>query len=58
MTPANKLQISGSDFKQTYDFWQFHFHWGVNDNEGTEHFLDSRKGPLEVLQLKKYFYKA
>ncbi|OWA53230.1 putative Carbonic anhydrase 7 [Hypsibius exemplaris] len=31
-----------------YDFRQFHFHWGSNDTQGSEHTVDGRQYPLEV----------
>lgn len=40
--------ITGSDFSGTYNLSQFHFHWGFNFFQGSEHLIDSQKFPLEV----------
>lgn len=31
-----------------YQLAQFHFHWGPNDKEGSEHTVDGKQYPLEV----------
>jgi hypothetical protein len=28
--------------------WQFHFHWGKNDNEGSEHLVDGKSYAAEL----------
>ncbi|RNA10052.1 carbonic anhydrase 4-like [Brachionus plicatilis] len=40
--------ITGSDFGDKYYLNQFHFHWGFNIFQGSEHLLDYQKFPLEV----------
>ncbi len=40
--------ISGSDFTTIYSFVNFHFHWGYNQYEGSEHYINERKFPLEM----------
>jgi carbonic anhydrase len=43
--------ISGSDFKgQVYYLKQFHFHWGYNIWQGSEHYINNEKFPAEVNQ--------
>lgn len=36
---------------KSYQLAQFHFHWGRNDSEGSEHTVDGKMYPLEVMQL-------
>ncbi|XP_066911154.1 uncharacterized protein [Clytia hemisphaerica] len=31
-----------------YELAQFHFHWGINDTQGSEHTVDGKEYPLEV----------
>ncbi|RNA10125.1 carbonic anhydrase 4-like, partial [Brachionus plicatilis] len=40
--------IQGSDFTENYTFVNFHFHWGNNINEGSEHLLERKQFPLEI----------
>ena len=40
--------MRGSDFTEQYTLLQFHFHWGENDYQGSEHYLNGDKYPLEV----------
>lgn len=42
------LSVKGSDFEYDYELLQFHFHWGQNDYQGSEHYIDSDKFPLEM----------
>jgi carbonic anhydrase len=42
------LRIDGSDFAEAFRLLQFHFHWGENDFQGSEHTINGRKFPLEV----------
>jgi carbonic anhydrase len=42
------LSVNGSDFTEQYTLLQFHFHWGENEYQGSEHFLNGDKYPLEV----------
>ena len=46
-TPEN-ITVSGGGLPGTYILEQFHFHWGVNDSEGSEHRIDSRVYAMEV----------
>ena len=46
--------MTGSDFNDTYNLIRFHFHWGENNFQGSEHYLDGDKFPLEVI-LKNWF---
>ena len=40
--------ITGSDYTKPYYFVNFHFHWGYNEYEGSEHFINGYKYPLEM----------
>jgi hypothetical protein len=40
--------MTGSDLFQNYTLLQFHFHWGENSYQGSEHYVDGYKYPLEV----------
>lgn len=42
--------ITGSNFKDGVKYYlkEFHFHWGFNVYQGSEHHLNSQKFPLEV----------
>jgi len=40
--------ITGSDYSKQYNLLQFHFHWGQNDFQGSEHTMDYKKFPLEL----------
>ena len=42
--------IAGSDFGQDVKYYlqQFHFHWGFNIFQGSEHHINGEKFPLEV----------
>lgn len=44
MTPV----LYGGPLNEGYVFEFIHFHWGLNDNEGTEHHLDGRPYNLEM----------
>ncbi|RNA33998.1 carbonic anhydrase 4-like [Brachionus plicatilis] len=47
-TESNKPFIRGSDFTERYNLLNFHFHWGFNIYQGSEHLLNGNKFPLEV----------
>ncbi len=40
--------IKGGKLPKTYNVGQFHFHWGNNNNKGSEHTVNSKEYPLEV----------
>jgi len=40
--------ITGSNFGNKFTLKQFHFHWGYNDYQGSEHLIDYEKFPLEL----------
>uniref|UniRef100_A0A0N5C6N3 Carbonic anhydrase n=1 Tax=Strongyloides papillosus TaxID=174720 RepID=A0A0N5C6N3_STREA len=40
--------ISGGKLEQDYRFIQYHFHWGQNNDEGSEHTLNSLQYPVEL----------
>ena len=42
LRPANDTGIlEGGDLNETYQILQLHFHWGVDDNNGSEHTLNN-----------------
>lgn len=43
-----KTTVSGGGLDGTYIAVQLHFHWGENDEEGSEHVFKDRKYPLEM----------
>lgn len=58
LTPQSAIiKMTGSDFNDTFNLIRFHFHWGENNFQGSEHYLDGEKFPLEVNKtvLFKYF---
>ena len=46
------LELSGGPLTESYKFGQFHFHWGVNDDEGSEHRVNGKMFPAEVIKRK------
>ena len=42
------LEMWGGPLNKIYKFEQFHFHWGGNDTEGSEHRVDGKMYPAEV----------
>ena len=46
--PLTNLSISGADLPENFYLIQFHFHWGYNAYQGSEHTIDGMKYPLEV----------
>ncbi|CAF0892793.1 unnamed protein product, partial [Brachionus calyciflorus] len=45
---SSKAFINGSDFSEKFELIQFHFHWGYNMYQGSEHLIDFLKFPLEI----------
>ncbi|XP_056381560.1 carbonic anhydrase 7 isoform X1 [Hyla sarda] len=44
----DKTVISGGPLNDPYRLKQFHFHWGNQDNEGSEHTVDGKSYPCEL----------
>lgn len=40
--------LTGGPLRSTYVFEQLHFHWGANAEQGSEHYIDSKAGELEM----------
>lgn len=40
---TEKPRLSGSFLKDTYIFENLHFHWGVKDYFGSEHFVNGER---------------
>ena len=49
--------IKGSNLNETFNLTRFHFHWGYNDYQGSEHLVNSKKYPLEVNLKALIFFK-
>ncbi|CAF3415229.1 unnamed protein product [Rotaria socialis] len=43
-----RLSISGANLSEIFYLVQFHFHWGYNAYQGSEHTIDGIKYPLEI----------
>lgn len=46
--PEAESCIEGGPLSHKYKFLQFHFHWGKNDNEGSEHLIDGKQYSAEL----------
>lgn len=44
----NTVEISGGGLGHVYSTLQFHFHWGSNDSDGSEHTVDLHRYPMEM----------
>ena len=45
---VNPPKISGGGLDGTFEFAQFHFHWGNSENKGSEHKMDGKAFPMEA----------
>lgn len=45
---GNVPTLSGADLLASYTFVELCFRWSLNNSEGSEHMLNSRKYPLEI----------
>ena len=45
---ASKLYTSGGPLENSYEFAQFHFHWGKVDSRGSEHTVDGKSYSAEL----------
>ncbi|CAF0736229.1 unnamed protein product, partial [Brachionus calyciflorus] len=48
INPSVIPSINGSNYRETFNLIQFHFHWGFNPYQGSEHRLNGSKYPLEI----------
>lgn len=58
---GDKPEISDGPLSDTYVFDALHYHWGILDNEGSEHTLNGRSYSMEahyVFYNKKYLSEA
>jgi carbonic anhydrase len=46
--PDNTVEIQGGGLHDRYALEQFHFHWGKDDVEGSEHLVNGKAHPLEL----------
>ncbi|CAF1174857.1 unnamed protein product [Adineta ricciae] len=44
----SSLRLRGGDLKGTFDFVNFHLHWGENHKSGSEHEINGRPFPGEI----------
>ena len=42
------VRMEGGGLEHTYDFVQFHFHWGSESGVGSEHTIQGKSSPMEV----------
>uniref|UniRef100_A0A8C2YXA1 Carbonic anhydrase n=1 Tax=Cyclopterus lumpus TaxID=8103 RepID=A0A8C2YXA1_CYCLU len=42
------VEVSGGGLGYVYSTLQFHFHWGSNKSDGSEHKVDSKRYPMEM----------
>lgn len=42
------VEVSDGGLTGVYTVQQFHFHWGTETSDGSEHLVDSRRFPMEV----------
>jgi len=45
---VNSLSISGGGLDGNYTLAQFHFHWGCDNSQGSEHTVDGHSYPMEL----------
>ncbi|XP_068234635.1 uncharacterized protein [Palaemon carinicauda] len=45
---TSSATINGGNLTGEYTFAQFHFHWGKDDTNGSEHLVDGKSYPLEL----------
>ena len=48
MTLNDDIYLVGGGLGDMYKVAQLHFHWGNEDEQGSEHTLDGKSYPLEV----------
>lgn len=46
--PGARPLLSGGPLRSTYIFEQLHFHWGADAEQGSEHYIDSVAGEMEM----------
>lgn len=49
------LSLSRGGLMGKYDLFQFHFHWGFDSYEGSEHTFNGHQFPLEVITQNDFF---
>ncbi|KAK4026008.1 hypothetical protein OUZ56_015037 [Daphnia magna] len=47
-SPESVPYITGGGLPDRYNFFQFHFHWGSDSSQGSEHRIDSNSYPAEL----------
>ncbi|KAF2885503.1 hypothetical protein ILUMI_20653 [Ignelater luminosus] len=48
METDKKPVVTGGPLASDYEFVQLHFHWGANDDEGSENTINNNSFPLEL----------
>lgn len=51
------ISITGLGLSKIYNVAQFHFHWGSEDDQGSEHTYNGDAYPMEVRNLKNVICK-
>ena len=46
--PGDVGVLTGGPLDSPYQVLQLHFHWGADDNQGSEHTLDGQSFPMEL----------
>lgn len=46
--PGHRPMLAGGPLRSMYVFEQLHFHWGTEENQGSEHYIDSQPGEMEM----------
>ncbi|XP_041349955.1 carbonic anhydrase-like [Gigantopelta aegis] len=45
---GSPIYVTGGGLEGRYRLEQFHFHWGLKDERGSEHVIDGRHFPMEI----------
>lgn len=48
VTVNGVMTVTGGGLNGLYQVAQFHFHWGENSSDGSEHVINERHYPMEV----------
>jgi len=48
--------VSGGHLSGIYELVGFHFHWGDSDSVGSEHTIDGKAYPVEVINATFHFH--
>ena len=51
------IEFINDGSKEAISLIQFHFHWGENNYQGSEHYIDGHKYAAEVFFLNKLYFQ-